>query len=91
MKFNPITKAIYTNDGKFVKHLSCPLSKKWDSLLSLETDNKRFCKACDHEVMDSSKLNDEELAEMVKHNPNACLKIDINQENLTIITDARFI
>ena len=86
MKFNPLTKEIYTDKGEFVKTMNCPYKMSWDNL---ETTiiNMRKCANCDHLIVDTEVLTDDELFKMVRQNPTICLKIDLNQQNVKIVTN----
>jgi hypothetical protein len=86
MKFNPLTKAIYTDSGELIKTMSCPYKVRWDNL-DPTTSPTRKCTNCDHFILDTAALTDEELLKTVRQNPNTCLKIDLNQHNLNIIAD----
>ena len=83
MKFNPITKEVYTDQGVLVKKLYCPLKMQWDRLLP-EVRGERRCEACERSVIDTSELTDEDLLKIVERNPAQCLKIDLQQENLKL-------
>ena len=86
MKFNPLTKEIYTDKGEFVKTMNCPYKMNWDNL---ETTiiNMRKCANCDHLIVDTEVLTDDELLKMVIQKPTICLKIDLNQQNVKIVTN----
>jgi hypothetical protein len=87
MRFNPITKEIFSDSGQFIKQLNCPLKKNWNSLLTSNESHKKICDTCNHEIINSAKLDDKQLIEIVKQNPNTCLKIDFNQHNIKIFTN----
>ena len=86
MKFDPITKEIYTDKDEFVKTMNCPYKVTWDKL---ENTNSIFrkCENCNHFIVDTENLTDDDLLKMVIQNPDTCLKIDLNQNNLKIISN----
>ena len=86
MKFDPITKEVFTDNGDFVKQLNCPYKIKWNDLEASDTIFRK-CSNCDHLIVDTEHLSDDELLNRVNLNPNTCLKIDLSQNNLTIITN----
>ena len=87
MKFNPSTNEVFTDEGNLIKRLSCPYKIKWDALADVENTTKiRSCSICDHHIIDTAFLNDKELVSIMKINPDTCLKIDLNQSNIKIIT-----
>jgi len=86
MKFDPITKDIYTDKNEFVKTMNCPYKMSWDNL---EVTNLalRKCAKCDHLIVDTEIVTDDDLLKMVRQNPNTCFKIDLNQHNLKLISN----
>jgi hypothetical protein len=87
MKFDPITKNIYTDNDDFIKKLNCPYKISWDNLENVNT-TMRKCANCDHLIVDTETLLDSDLLKMVGENPEVCLKIDLNQHNLKIVSNA---
>lgn len=86
MKFDPLTKDIYTDNGVFVKTMNCPYKMTWDNL-EITNSTMRKCKNCDHLIVDTESISDEDLLKIVKQNPETCLKIDLNQHNLKIVSN----
>jgi hypothetical protein len=84
MQFNPIKKTVYTDAGEFVKQMHCPYKMQWDQL-EAAGGAYRKCSNCNHLIVDTGALSDHELLEMVRQQPDTCLKIDLNQPNLKII------
>jgi hypothetical protein len=87
MKFNPLTKEVYTDQGEFVKTLNCPYKVVWDNLKPTNSSSRK-CTNCDHLVLDTEALTDDELLKIVRQNPATCLKIDLHQHNLQIVSNA---
>ena len=83
MKFDPITKDIYTDKDEFVKRMNCPYKMNWENL-EVTNSTLRKCANCDHLIVDTETLTDDELLKMVRQNPKTCLKIDLNQHNIKI-------
>ena len=84
--FNPTNNTLYDKNKTVHKKLEC----KFESQLPIETQ-KEFplsnqCTICKIEVIDTSKISGSELVELININPNACLKIDINQTNIIVET-----
>lgn len=86
MKFDPISKKIYTDNNEFIKSMNCPYKISWDELEILSS-TARKCSACDHLIIDTDGISDQELSLLVRQNPGTCLKIDVNQKNLKIVSD----
>jgi hypothetical protein len=86
MKFNPITKDLYTDKGEFIKTMNCPYKMNWGNLEEANLTSRK-CSVCEHLVTDTQNFEDEEILKIVKQNPNSCLKIDLNQNNIKIISN----
>jgi hypothetical protein len=84
MKYNPITQELFANDGTFLKKLHCPLSKQWEELHSTDLLKGKMCDQCKRVVYDTSFLSDEKLSDLLRNDAHTCLKVDLNQDNLTI-------
>ena len=86
MKFDPINKEVFTDNGEFIKKMNCPYNMKWDNLK--ETSNtSRKCSNCDQLIINTEYISDDELLTMVSENSGTCLKIDLNQNNIKIISN----
>ena len=88
MKFNPITKDLFTDEHQLIKKLHCPFNVKWSELHGNETS--RQCAKCNHSVINTKDLTDKFLLEMVKDNPKTCLRVSYNQDNIQITTNGAF-
>jgi hypothetical protein len=86
MKFDPITKDIYTNKDEFVKTMNCPYKMNWVNLEVINSTSRK-CTNCNHLIVETDDLTDDNLVKLVKENPNICLKIDLNQQNIKIISN----
>jgi len=86
MKFN-IEKSILTTDtGELIKHLSCPINKRWENLVPLaETYLKRRCNECHKNVIDISAFNDEQVTAIVEIDPDACLYVRSDAPNIEFV------
>jgi hypothetical protein len=86
MKFNIKSRELYTNSGSLIKKLDCPLKIKF-SQLTLDRLGKLNCKNCKSEILDTAKFNDSEVLKKMKESPEQCLKVNLNQRNIKIITN----
>ncbi|RVU01270.1 hypothetical protein EOD41_04700 [Mucilaginibacter limnophilus] len=84
MKYNPITQQLFTNTGAFLKELYCPLAKTWEQLEPTSNAQAKLCSTCNQAVYDTAKLSDTKVQAMLQNATETCLKVDLNQENLTI-------
>jgi len=89
MKFDPIKLEVYTETGELIKKMHCPYKINWNNLEPVEF-RFRICTYCNQSIVDTELFTETELLEMVKHNPDTCLKIDLNQQNLKIVTNGFF-
>jgi hypothetical protein len=87
MKFDPITKNLYTDAGKFIKKLRCPMAQRWEQLDARPDSPHRHCGECESSVLDTATLSDHDLLAAVRADPDACLSINAKQPNLTIFRE----
>jgi len=85
MKFNPIKKEIYTDNEEFIKKLNCPYKINQNNLKQVG-ENLYNCSNCNHLIVDTKCMSDEELLKIISREPKTCLKIDLNQNNVKIIS-----
>ncbi len=85
MKFNPISNELFSNDGHLIKKLHCPFKVEWETLIGNSENGNRRCGICEREIIDTNHLNDGEILSIILDNPNTCLKLNFNQDNIAII------
>ena len=86
MKFNPITKILYTEDNKLIKKMYCPYpSLQWQDFSAINGSIDKMCDICEHRVVDAHDYTEEALFEFLQEDPNTCLKVDLNQKNIRIV------
>ncbi len=85
MKFDPLTKEVYTDQYQFIKKLNCPYKMQWNNLEGHKSSNKQ-CSICESVIINTDKIEDAKLLNMVRKNPECCLKINLNQDNIRIIS-----
>lgn len=84
MKFNPVTKALLTHDGKLIKTLSCHLNVQLKQL-QVEPDGHKRCEKCEHRVLDTALLSEDQIKSQVAVDPSTCLIVRRGQENVDIV------
>jgi hypothetical protein len=86
--FNPLNNTLLDRNKNVLKKLECI----FESILKEETykESKGInpCIMCKNNVINTSIIHENELFELIQNNPNTCLKIDINQINIIIDTNA---
>jgi len=85
--FNPIKKQLLTEDGKLLKKLNCPFSINWEDLKKTKPQENRECHLCSKQIVNSSSVTTEELMTKIKLNPDICLKVDLEQNNIRVEND----
>ena len=85
MKYNPITKKLFTDDNALIKKLNCPYRILWNELTSTESVGIRSCNICDKNITDTALLADKEILKLTKKDPAVCLKLDLNQDNIRVV------
>lgn len=84
MKLNPSNKELFTDSGTFLKRLHCPVRVMWKNM----TENGSNTKACSHcykTIYDTELLKDAEIEHLLEKDPQACLKVSLNQDNVKIV------
>jgi hypothetical protein len=84
MKFNPVSQSLFTDEGRLIKRLHCPFKLDWSKLRPTDDPAGRSCSVCQHAVTDTAQRTEAELLALLAANPEACLKVDLNQDNLTL-------
>jgi hypothetical protein len=90
MKYNTLTETLFTNNHTLIKTLNCPLNKQWAHLNQAGEDIQTFtlkgkvCDECRRIVLDTSLLKEEEVQQFVLSDPHTCLKVNLDQINITI-------
>jgi uncharacterized protein YegJ (DUF2314 family) len=86
VKFNLVTNQLFTDEGQLIKQLECPLKIDWNSLEKVSNaQGIRSCLHCDHLVIDTINYTDNELYELLQKDPGACIKVSLNQPNMSFI------
>lgn len=85
MKYNPLTRRLFTNDGRLLKQLHCPFRVEWDELQPEGDSSFRNCGICGHQITDTAMLDEQGALALLSAHPEACLKIDLEQDNVIII------
>jgi hypothetical protein len=84
MKIDATDLSLYTDAGKFLKKLNCPIGKTWAELKPSVTGAK-VCDTCSRQVHDTAGMSDEELVTLLEIDPGACLKVSSAQENCKVL------
>lgn len=86
MKFNPITKTLYTDNGQLIKKMHCPYpSLRWNDLSAIDGSIDKICSLCESNIVETKEFSGEALLKLLEEEPDTCLKVDLNQENIRIV------
>jgi hypothetical protein len=85
LKFNPITRRLYTDGGELIKQLRCPYRMAWDALVPTDKGSVRQCQTCERPITDTVGMADDDVLAMVRTDPSACLKVSLDQANLRVV------
>ena len=66
VRFNQEDRSLWTDDGRFLKQLDCPLHKRWSEMKPVEGDERRrICGSCSKAVVSLEGLTDAEARELI--------------------------
>ena len=85
MKFNPLTKRLYTDEGVLIKQLHCPYRMAWGTLAPTDVASVRRCGKCERTIADTAGMADETVLAILRTDPSACLKVSFDQDNLRVV------
>ena len=68
-------KKIYSDKGIYLKTISCPKKASYSSLMR-KTDKNMLCYRCNKNVIDTDKIDEEELVDILTKDKDTCLVIN---------------
>lgn len=85
------TQRLYTDDGKFIKEVNCPLSSQLARTVSAAEPDRTFrCMHCSTEVKNLAYLSDEEAHEATRQNADVCFFATSAAKNVVHISDPTY-
>lgn len=85
MRFDPVSKRLSTDDGRFIKELHCPLQKRWDEMEPVgDGDRVRTCGSCRKNVHNLEGMSDYEVLRRFRGEREECVMLRLDSPNLTI-------
>ena len=84
MKFNPVTKHLFTDDHQLIKKLNCPFNLNWEDLELTKSQGRKRCQLCNKEIIDTESMTESYLVQKMKQNPDLCLKVGLDQANIRV-------
>jgi hypothetical protein len=85
MKFNPIKRILYTDNGEVIKKLNCPYKVSFSAPVPHTSLSGQTCDICNGTIVDTSTYADDDLLSIIRSNINVCFKIDPYQPNVKIV------
>ena len=85
MIFKFATKEIFSDKGTFIKKLHCPYHVKWQNLDDFKQSAHKACNICNKTIYNTASMNDQQIADLVAKDSQACLKISLNQINVKTV------
>lgn len=85
VRFNQENRTLWTDDGRFLKQLDCPLHKRWSEMKPVEGDERRrICGSCSKAVVSLEGATDAEARELIGSKRDTCVMIPFGAANVTI-------
>ena len=85
MKFNPITSMLWTDEGKLLKKIHCPIGATQRDLI--ESANDAICRVCRRSIVSISSMDDEEVDALFAKSPDQCVRFSLNDPNMRMTLD----
>lgn len=86
MIYDPMSGALYGNDGTFLKAVYCPMTIRLDELRQLAPDSAdRKCLSCGDTVHSLDNLSEAEVKQLIETKPDACVFATRAAKNVVIL------
>jgi hypothetical protein len=89
VKFDPLSRVLYTDRGELIKRLSCDVPRAKRQLTAAGEAGTFRCSACSKQVKGTAGLTDEAVVELMRRQPDACLRVDLVQDNVRVVYGPR--
>ena len=76
MPFKIKNKRLYSDTGEPLKEIHCPRAVE-NKDLTLRGEGHFQCSKCDHLVLNTDLMTEKEIVQLLKREPNTCLKINL--------------
>ena len=85
LHFNPVSGQLFTEDGRFLKTLSCPVSRGRRELAPDANGPDLRCASCQKTVLDTATRPAAEIVRLVESDSGVCLRVDLDQPNIRVV------
>lgn len=79
MKFNPFTRTLWDDNGRFLKTIKCPMAA------TLADIQAGYCRHCEHSVLAMSEYAEADITAIILAAPDTCLSFSIDTPYLEIV------
>ncbi len=85
MQFDQESRILWTDSGRFLKRVVCPLHKRWGEMKPVAGDDRRrLCGSCSKEIISLEGMSDTEAERIFRSNGETCVMIPRGATNITI-------
>jgi hypothetical protein len=67
---------IYSDNGEWLKKMACPKAVSYREMKQI-SDQAAMCRECDRLVHNTDFMSESDIVELLKYDPEACVKISI--------------
>lgn len=67
---------IYADSGEWLKKMACPKAVSYREMKQI-SDQAAMCRECDRLVHNTDFMSESDIVELLKYDPEACVKISI--------------
>lgn len=89
MLYDAKNRRLYTDDLALLKHLACPLNKRWETLRWRPGDHLyRDCTSCGKPVLDLTEPSDQTVSEILERDRATCVHVSPQAKHITFMAGA---
>lgn len=85
LHFNPRSGQLFTEEGRFLKTLSCPVSRGRRELAPEANGIDLRCASCQRTVHDTAARPAADIVRLVEADSGVCLRVDLDQPNIRVV------
>jgi hypothetical protein len=80
-------RTLYTNQGVLLKTLNCDRKIEWGDLSPNIDNPNHTCRHCKKTIHETVALSEDEVSALLMRDPSACLLVNPNQWNITLVSE----
>ena len=70
------SKGLFSSKSKISVKMQCPKVVDWETMQPGQNNLEKICSQCNKSVVDADSLSEDELIDLLKKNPETCVKMD---------------